>query len=572
MSSVPAETTANNPPAATANDPEGLESRSDLLFGFNRLTLLRQIGLMVGLAASVALGVAVVLWAQEPNYQPVLGDLSSYNPQDVTTILEQNNIDYRLEPRTGALLVPAEDVYAARLKLAAEGVTDERTIGYELLDQERGLGTSQFMETISYRRGLEGELARTISSMRNVRSARVHLAIPKRSVFVRDARTPTASVFLEVFAGRRLEQEQIAAIMNLVAGSIPELTKDNVTVVDQSGNLLTGRRDQSNRQQMQDQYEYNARVEERLTGRVASIVGPIVGDGRFRAEVTADLDFSSVEQAEELFNPDQQAVRSERELTEQRRSGFMGGVPGALSNQPPGAAEVPEQAGQGQGGDDEDAPPPPVNVRSEATRNYEMDRTVSYVRQEQGRVKRLTVAVAVDDMKVVDPQTGEFSFQPWPEQELQRLTMLIRDAVGYSAVRGDSVTVMNTAFAPEEVVAFEAPGFWEQPWFWDLMKQVLAGLVILVLVLGLLRPTLKSLSGSGQREREAGLDGAEGYDDMKGLGSDSALREALSSQDELLLPGATDSYDRQLNALKGLITEDPARVAQVMRQWVNVDD
>ncbi|MDX1757583.1 MAG: flagellar basal-body MS-ring/collar protein FliF [Marinobacter sp.] len=573
MSSVPAETAAGNPPAATTEEASGLESRSDMLFGFNRLNLLRQIGLMVGLAASVALGVAVVLWAQEPNYQPVLGDLSSYNPQDVTTILEQNNIDYRLEPRTGALLVPADDVYNARLKLAAEGVTDDRTIGYELLDQERGLGTSQFMETISYRRGLEGELARTISSMRNVRNARVHLAIPKRSVFVRDARTPTASVFLEVFAGRRLEQEQIAAIMNLVAGSIPEMTKDNVTVVDQSGNLLTGRREPSSRQQMQDQIDYNTRVEERLTSRVASIVGPIVGDGRFRAEVTADLDFSSVEQAEELFNPDQQAVRSERELTEQRSSGFLGGVPGALSNQPPGEATVPEQAAQPQDGEEgEEGTPPPVNVRSEATRNYEMDRTVSYIRQEQGRVKRLTVAVAVDDMKVVDPQTGEVSYEPWPEQELQRLTMLIRDAVGYSAVRGDSVTVMNTAFAPEEAVEFEAPGFWEQPWFWDLMKQVLAGLVILVLVLGLLRPTLKSLSGSGRRERGGELEGEGGYEDMKGLGSDSALREALSSQDELLLPGATDSYDRQLNALKGLITEDPARVAQVMRQWVNVDE
>ena len=571
MSSVPAETTATNPPATT-DAATGLEGRSDMLFGFNRLTLLRQIGLMVGLAASVALGVAVVLWAQEPNYQPVLGDLSSYNPQDITTILDQNNIDYRLEPRTGALLVPAEDVYNARLKLAAEGVTDERTIGFELLDQERGLGTSQFMETISYRRGLEGELARTISSMRNVRNARVHLAIPKRSVFVRDARTPTASVFLEVFAGRRLEQEQISAIVNLVAGSIPELTKDNVTVVDQSGNLLTGRREASSRQQMQDQYEYNARVEERLTGRVASIVGPIVGDGRFRAEVTADLDFSSVEQAEELFNPDQQAVRSERELTEQRSTGYLSGVPGALSNQPPGETSVPEQAAPGQGGEDGDETPPPVNVRSESTRNFEMDRTVSYVRQEQGRVKRLTVAVAVDDMKVVDPQTGEVSFQPWPEQELQRLTMLIRDAVGYSAVRGDSVTVMNTAFAPEEAIAFEEPGFWEQPWFWDLMKQVLAGLVILILVLGLLRPTLKSLSGSGRRERGGDLEGADGYDEMKGLGSDSELREALSSQDELLLPGATDSYDRQLNALKGLITEDPARVAQVMRQWVNVDE
>lgn len=570
MSTVPAEATNANQPPAITDQPAGLEARSDMLLGFNRLALLRQIGLMIGLAASVALGVAVVLWAQEPNYQPVIGDMSGYNPQDVTSILDQSNIQYRMDPRTGALLVASDDVYNARLKLAAEGVTDDRTIGFELLDQERGLGTSQFMEAISFRRGLEGELARTISSMRNVRNARVHLAIPKQSVFVRDARTPTASVFLEVFAGRLLEQEQINAIINLVAGSIPELNKDNVTVVDQSGNLLTARTEQTQRQQMQDQYEYNARVEERLTSRVASIVDPIVGDGRFRAEVTADLDFSSVEQAEELFNPDQQAVRSERELTEQRTSGLAGGVPGALSNQPPGAATVPEQAGGNVDG--QPAQQPPVNVRSEATRNYEMDRTVSYVRQEQGRIKRLTVAVAVDDMKVVDPETGAVSYQPWPEQELQRLTMLIRDAVGYSAVRGDSVTVMNTAFAPLEAVEFEAPGFWEQPWFWDLMKQVLAGLVILVLVLGLLRPTLKSLSGSGRTERGGDLDEGDGYDEVKGLGSDASLREALTTQDELLLPGATDGYDRQLNALKGLITEDPARVAQVMRQWVNVDE
>lgn len=567
MSSVPAETAPTNPPAD--EEATGLESRSDLMFGFSRLALLRQIGLMVGLAASVALGVAVVLWAQEPNYQPVVGDLSSYNPDDVTSILEQNGINYRMEPRTGALLVSSEDVYNARLKLAAAGVTDEKTLGYELLDQERGLGTSQFMENISYRRGLEGELARTIGSMRNVRSARVHLAIPKRSVFVRDARTPTASVFLDVFAGRRLEHEQISAIVNLVAGSIPEMNKDNVTVVDQNGNLLTDREEQGNRQQMQDQYEYQSRMEERLTRRVASIVDPIIGDGRFRAEVTADLDFSSVEQAEELFNPDQQAVRSERQLSEQRTSDFMGGVPGALSNQPPGEATVPEQV-QGEG--DEDAPATPVNIREEATRNYEMDRTVSYIRQQQGRLQRLTVAVAVDDMKVIDPDTGEVSYQPWPEQELQRLTMLIRDAVGYSAARGDSVTVMNTAFAPEEAIVYEAPAFWEQPWFWDLMKQVLAGFVILVLVLGLLRPTLKNLAGGGRSERGE-LEGGEGYDELEGLGSDGSLRDALSSsEDELLLPGATDSYDRQLNALKGLLTEDPARVAQVMRQWVNVDD
>ena len=568
MASVPAETAASDLPATQESDTP--ESRSNPLLGFNRLNLLRQVGLMVGLAASVALGVAVVLWAQEPNYQPVVGDLSAYNPQDVTTILDSNGIDYKMDPRTGALLVPSEQVYNARLKLAAEGVTDQKTMGYELLDQERGLGTSQFMETISYRRGLEGELARTIAAMRGVRNARVHLAIPERSVFIRDAREPTASVFLEVFAGRRPEPEQIRAIVNLVAGSIPMMNRDQVTVVDQNGNLLTGDEVQAETDRMKDQYEYTSRVEERLTRRVASLIGPIVGEGRYRAEVTADLDFSAVERAEELYNPEQQAVRSERELSEQRVAGALGGIPGALANQPPGAATVPEQANAAQGEDGAPAAPP-VNVRSESTRNYELDRTVSYTRQELGAVKRVTVALAVDDMKVVDPETGEVSYQPWPEAELQRLSMLVRDAVGYSASRGDSVTVMNTAFAPEEAVEFEAPGFWEQPWFWDLMKQVLAGLVILILVLGLLRPTLKTLSGGGRRERGEG--GEEGeYGGLADIEGGQALRDAMSSQDDLLLPGATDSYDRQLNALKGLIAEDPARVAQVMRQWVNVDD
>ncbi|MDS1309556.1 flagellar basal-body MS-ring/collar protein FliF [Marinobacter xiaoshiensis] len=566
MASVPAETVPNMPATQGGG---GSESSSDLFMGFNRLNLLRQVGLMVGLAASVALGLAVVLWAQEPNYQPVVGDLSAYNPQDVTTILDSNGIDYKMDTRTGALLVPSEQVYTARLKLAAEGVTDQKTMGYELLDKDRGLGTSQFMETVSYRRGLEGELARTISSMRGVRAARVHLAIPERSVFVRDARDPTASVFLEVFAGRRPEQEQIAAIVNLVAGSIPMMNKDHVTVVDQNGNLLTGKTTRGDGERMQDQYEYTSRLEERLTRRVASLIAPIVGEGRYRAEVSADLDFSSVEQAEELFNPEQQAVRSERDLTEQRVAGFNGGVPGALSNQPPANATVPEQV-NAQAGAAEDGVPaqPPVNVRKETTRNYEMDRTVSYTRQELGRVRRVTVALAVDDMKVVNPDTGAVTYEAWPEQELQRLSMLVRDAVGYSAARGDSVTVMNTAFAPEEAYEFETPGFWEQPWFWDLMKQVLAGLVILVLVLGLLRPTLKSLSGGAQRARSGDSD-LDGYDDE---GGNDALRQALTSQDDLLLPGATDSYDRQLNALKGLIAEDPARVSQVMRQWVNVDD
>ncbi|EBA01000.1 flagellar basal-body MS-ring/collar protein FliF [Marinobacter sp. ELB17] len=569
MASVPAQTTQSNLPAASAADSSG-EGRSRAFMGFNRLDLLRQIGLMVGLAASVALGVAVVLWAQEPNYQPVLGDLSSYNPQDVTSILDSSGIDYKMDPRTGALLVVADQVYNARLRLAAEGVTDQKTLGFELLDQDRGLGTSQYMETISYRRGLEGELARTIASMRGVRSARVHLAIPERSVFIRDAREPSASVFLEVFAGRRPEQEYIAAIVNLVAGSVPMMTQSGVTVVDQNGNLLTGADAETDTDRMSDQYDYTDRVEERLSRRVSSLISPIVGEGRYRTEVSADLDFSSVERAEELFNPEQQAVRSERQLTERRSAGDGPiGIPGALSNQPPANATVPQQANAGANADGAEPAPAPVDVRSESTRNYEMDRTVSYVRQELGRIKRLTVALAVDDIKVVNADTGAVTYEPWPEQELQRLSMLVRDAVGYSAARGDSVTVMNTAFAPEQVLEYDAPRFWQQPWFWDLMKQLLAGLVVLVLVLGLLRPTLKNLA-SGNR----GLAGSgnEGYGDLDGIEGGDSLRRAMANQDDLLLPGSTGGYDRQLNALKGLIAEDPARVAQVMRQWVNVDD
>jgi len=562
MASVPAQS-ANE--RMSGSDIE-TDDRRGSFFTFSRLTLIRQIGLMVGLAASVALGVAVVLWAQEPNYQPVLGDMSTYNPQDVTTILDQSGIPYHMDTRSGALLVPAEHVYDARLKLAAQGVTDQKAVGYELLDRERGLGTSQFMESITYRRGLEGELARTISSMRSVKGARVHLAIPERSVFIRDARQPTASVFLEVFAGRRLEKEQIEAIVNLVAGSIPEMTRNHVTVVDQAGNLLTADDREPEVADMKDRQEYHQRLEDRLASRVANMLRPVVGDGRFKAQVSADLDFSSVEQAEELFNPNQSAVRSERELTEQRQAGFNGGIPGALSNQPPGEATVPEQANNADG----EAPAaPPVNTRQEATRNYEVDRTVSYIRQERGRIERLTVAVAVDDQRVIDPETGEVSFQPWSEAELQRLTMLVRDAVGYSAARGDSVTVMNTAFTPAEEIEFQEPAFWEQVWFWDLIKHVLAGIVILVLLLVLMRPVIRALSG------ETGSELDKESDDYDGLesGGQRALEHSMSSSStDLLLPGSSDVYGRQVNALKSLISEEPGRVAQVLRQWVNTDD
>ncbi|MCP5206427.1 MAG: flagellar M-ring protein FliF [Hahellaceae bacterium] len=562
MASLPAELDSG---AAQAADPQ-----SDMLLGFNRLNLLRQVGLMVGLAASVALGLAVVLWARDPSFQPLLSNMQNYDPTEVSTVLNEMGIEYRIDPKSGVLLVESEQVYNARLKLAAAGIKDQQTSGFEILDKEQGLGTSQFMETARYRRGLEGELSRTIASLRSVRSARVHLAIPKSSVFVRDTRKPSGSVFLELFGGRDISREQVESIVNLVAASVPEMDSKDVTVVDQRGNLLSKTDVDPEAQANNKDFEYTRKLEAVLNSRVGSILDPIIGRERFRSEVSADIDFTSVESAEEVFNPDLQALRSEYVVDEQRVSGADGGVPGALSNQPPGGAAVPEngraQTGGGNGG--------LADVRKQATRNYEVDRSVSYTKHQKGQVRRLTVAVVVDDIKKVNPENGEVSFIPWPEAELERLTILVRNAVGYSASRGDSVSVINTPFAPLEVIPYTEPQFWEQPWFRDLIKPVLAGLIVLILVIGLLRPTLKSLASSGQNEKDLALVGdEEGLSALGALEGGSALdKVTLSATDDFLLPGASEGFDKQMNALKGLVAEDPARVAQVVRQWVNADE
>ncbi|WP_250657651.1 flagellar basal-body MS-ring/collar protein FliF [Alkalimarinus coralli] len=573
MASVPAETN-NNVPATTdsavSNPISPSEPDSEMFMGFNKLNLMRQIGLMVGLSASVALGLFVVLWAQEPNYQPIMSNINNMDINEVSTLLNQNDITYKIDPSTGVLLVESSEIHRAKLKLAAAGITEEKPAGFELLDQEQGLGTSQFMESTRFKRGLEGELSRTISSLRNVRSARVHLAIPKRSVFVRDTRKPTASVFVEVFSGRPLAKGQVDSVVNLVAGSVPEMNKEDVTVVDQKGNLLSQQDESSEDRLASREFDYSRKMEKVLNGRVSSILEPILGSGRFRSEVSAEVDFTSVEQAEEIFNPDMQAIRSEQTLDEQRVAGTQGGIPGALSNQPPGDATVPEVAGEAGG----EGAAGVSDLRKQTTRNYEVDRTVSYTKQQPGRIKRLTVAVAIDDIRKVNPETGEVSFAPWSEGELQRLTLLVRNAVGYSASRGDSVNVINTPFAPEEIIPFEETPLWQQPWLLDYVKPIMAGIVILILVLGLVRPTLKSLAQSGQQAKELALAGDEdGLAELDQLGEGAPEgKVTLSSTDEFLLPGASEGYDKQLNALKGLVVEDPARVAQVVRQWVNADD
>jgi flagellar M-ring protein FliF len=563
-------------PNETANEKtvrrrEALGSESDLMTGIGRLTVFRQVGLMVGLAASVALGLALVLWLQEPDYQPLMQDIAAQDMEEVTNTLNLNGVSFKIDPRTGFLLVAAEQLHMARLKLAAVGITGDPNVGYELLDQEQSLGTSQFMENTRFIRGLEGELSRTITSFRNVRKARVHLAIPKRSVFVRDSRKPSASVLIETASASAISREQVDAIVNLVAGSVPEMDRTGVTVVDQRGNLLS-RNDESEQDRLiARELEYTRKLEVTLNNRIASILEPIIGSNRFRSEVSAELDFTAIEEAEEMFNPDQQVLRSEQTLDEQRQMAGQGGVPGALANQPPAAGTAPQVAGAGPGGD---AAGTPTNLRKQTTRNFEVDRTISYTRHQQGRLQRLTVAVAIDDIRNINAESGEVTFTPWSEKELERLTLLVRNAVGYSAARGDSVNVVNTPFAPQLIEPMVEPELWEHSWFWDAIRYAAVVVVVLIAVFGLIRPIFKSLVASGAQLKELALAGdSDGLDQLDRMAEGPAgQRVTLSSADEFLLPGASEGYDRQVNALKGLVAEDPARVAQVIRQWINADE
>jgi flagellar M-ring protein FliF len=597
-----AEAVAANVPATTGGD----ESKKPL-FGLTFLenladmSMLRQIGLLVGLAASVAIGFAVVLWSQQPDYQPLYGSLDGMDASQVMETLSASDIKYTVEPNSGALLVKSGDLARARMRLAAAGVAPkDNSVGFEILDQEQGLGTSQFMETTRYRRGLEGELARTVSSLNNVKAARVHLAIPKSSVFVRDERKPSASVLVELYSGRGLEPSQVMAIVNLVASSVPEMDKAQVTVVDQKGNLLSDIQEMSELTMAGKQFDYSRRMESLFTQRVHNILQPVLGSGRYKAEVSADVDFSAVESTSEMFNPDQPALRSEQQVNEQRTSSLPPqGVPGALSNQPPAAGAAPQQAGAaaaavpgpiaaGQPLLDANGAqiidpatglamlaPYPADKREQSTRNFELDRSISYTKQQQGRLRRLSVAVVVDDQIKVDAASGETTRVPWSSDDLARFTRLVQDSVGFDATRGDSVSVINTPFSAElgeDAVALP----WYQSELFLLamsgLKQLMPALLIFILVWFVLRPVMKNITNGGKGQGD-GRDGDVELGEMGALGGDLAEdRVSLGGPQSILLPSPSEGYDAQLNAIKSLVAEDPGRVAQVVKEWINADE
>ncbi len=541
--------------------------------GFSGLPAIRQLGLMIGLAASVALGVAVVLWSQSPNYTLLYGNLDSKDSSQVLDALQKAGIPFKLEDGTGAILVLAGKVHEARMELSSQGLPKGQGVGFELLDQEQQMGTSQYVQHARFRHAQEIELARSISTMRNVKSARVHLAIPKRTAFIRKQADASASVVLELYTGRSLNEQQVASIVHMVSSSISSLDPDKVTVVDQNGNLFTNGLNNKAMTLASNQFDHTRKLEAIYKARIEELISPIVGPGRVRAQVVAQIDFTRTEKTLEQFSPDSNAVRSEQ-INEQKSGsgGNAEGVPGALSNQPPdqetqtsGAAGAERLLGTAGATDSS-------RSSRQTTKNYELNKTISHVVAPGSSLKRLSVAVLVDDLQTIDDQ-GEIIRTSLDQQALERITILVKDAVGFSEERGDTVNVVNASFyTPAAPEALPEIPVWEQPWVWDVGKQATGALFVLIMLFGVIKPVLRNLSEAGKNVQQAMLPitaeaGAAATGMAAGTGQ-AALADNSGQMPGLPPPGQNDN---QLGTARSLVQEDPARVAQVVKTWVNSD-
>ena len=534
--------------------------------GIDTVTIIRQLALIVGFAASVAIAFWVVLWMQEPNFSVLFGNLDKSEAGEVLDALQQLNISYKLDESTGAILVPSKNVHDARIKLAAQGLPKSTTGGgfANLVTNDNTFGISESKENLIYQKALEQELARTISSLSNVKSARIHLAIPKQSVFLRSRQKPRASVIVSLYAGRSLNDGQVAAISHLVSSSVPNLDVENVTVVDQNGRLLTNGQSTSEMAMTSTQFEYARKLEKNYIERIENILIPILGADSVRAQVTADIDFTYNEQTQELFNPESQVPISVQIAEEQTSGKNLGGVPGALSNQPPAATEVPEQANA-----EAPAAGGAPNSRSsrKETRNYEIDKTVSHTRYAMGRVRRLSAAVVVDDKVTVNEQGERIRSNRSPE-EIDRITELVKKAIGFSIQRGDSVNVINEAFTeplmPEELP--EQP-IWEKSWIWDAAKQAMGGILLLLILFGVLRPVIKNLSKSIEPIYKVPAVAASSVPALPDMQEDQVSLSSQELQKKLEAPATP--MDKNMMIAQQAVTEDPKLVAQVVKNWVS---
>ncbi len=562
---------------AATDVPQPLPGPALHLRGLKDLPIVRQVLLLVGIAAAIAGGIAIFKWSQQPGRIELFPELVGQDASAAAEALRAANIDYDLDPLTGRLMVAGGQVHEARLLLASQGLPKSGDTGFETMAQDPGMGVSSFLEGARYNHALETELARSVGRLSPVKAARVHLAIPKASAFMRPGDGASASVLVELQPGRSLEANQVEAIVHMVASSVPNLAAPKVTVIDQYGRLLSGK-DNDELAASAEQFEHARRVEADYVRRVEALLLPITGPGKISTQVSADLDFSVTEEAKETYAPDKTVVRSEQ-TSEQSTSGPGGaaqGVPGATSNQPPQLQPqllVNQLLGQPAAPGAAPAAETPVNQSRNATRNYEVDRTLSHTRQAVGRLRKLSIAVLVDNLPRPDGKGGTV-MQPLAAEDLKKIETLVRDAVGFDETRGDRVTVQNVGFLAAAAMETEAATpIWQQPQVQTLIRHGFGLLAILVLIFAALRPALKVLLApppvtprpviGGVLVRDEDGDGTPGR-----AGSRRGAGNAAVDEDEGEVIDTAGPYEKKLAAARNAVGQDPKRVAQVVKSWL----
>ncbi len=523
---------------------------------FNALNQRQKMAAAAAIALTISMLVAAWLWTRAPAYSVLFSNLDERDGGAIVTALQQQNIPYQIGPG-GAIMIPDARVHETRLRLAAQGLPKGGHVGFEVMENQR-LGVSQFLEQVNFQRALEGELARTISSIASVSSARVHLAIPKQTGFLRDEQKPSASVMLTLYPGRFMDETQVAGIVHLVASSVPQMSYERVSVVDQNGKLLTQESDPLRNSGLDaSQISYVREIEAGFIRRIENILAPVVGSGNFKAQVSADLDFNRVEETAEIFKPNpspDQAIRSQQTTEQQTRNQGAMGVPGALTNQPPVPATAPIVDPGIDGGDGANAP---INLNRTATLNYEVDRTVQHVKQAVGQLRRLSVAVVINHRTETLPN-GQTRTVALTDEELARITSLVREATGVNATRGDTVSVTTAPFAESAGSGSDEP-LWKDPEMIALAKELSKYLVLMIaltfMYFGVIRPLLKVVAPPPAEEEEDELEEAEAGEE-----EEDAIVNLSGEQPK--------TFEEKLAMARELAKNNPKAVANLIKDWL----
>ena len=544
------------------------EQKSGFASFMGNVDVLRQITLIMALAICLAIAVFVIMWANQPEYR-VLTKLPTEQLIKTMDMLDANKVEYRQENNT--ISVPSSEYQNIKLLLAREGLTDEPSQGSEILMQDMGFGVSQRLESERLKHGREQQLARTVEELQSVSRAKVLLAIPRENIFARKAKTASATVVLTLQRGRLLSEEEVDSVVDIIASAVNGLDPNRVTVTDQNGRLLNSGSQNSVSSRSRKEFEIEQKREKEYMDKIDSILIPVVGLGNYTAQVDVTMDFTNTEETQRRYNSDLPALRSEMKVEDNSVGGALGGIPGALTNQPPLESAIPENA---VGGNQQRAMP--SRTHTESTKNYELDEAISYTKQQTGVIRRISVSVALDYLSTAGAD-GAVTLEPRSVAELANIRRLLQGSVGFDMQRGDVLEVITLPFSKTNLGVVEELPVYEQPWFLKTVKLALGALVIIVLILAVVRPMLKRLIYPDQTPADYGDKSLDSHIDLGDETMDMLTADfdagavGFAPDGSLQLPDLHRDEDI-LKAVRALVANEPELSSQAVKSWLNEDE